>query len=80
MISRKLIEKRIAVNPEIQHGRPCIKRTRIPVHVILEALATGMDFKTIKKEFAPITVEDIQACIMYGAVLADEEEFIYQPI
>lgn len=80
MFNRKLIEKHISVDPVIQHGRPCIKRTRIPVYVILEALATGMDIRTIKKEFAPITTEDIQACIMYGAILADEQEFIYQPI
>lgn len=80
MINKKLMEKRISVDPRIQHGRPCVRKTRIPVHIILEALATRMDVKTIKKEFAPITTEDIQACIMYGAILADEQEFIYQPI
>ena len=70
------LQKRISINPNICFGKPCIKGTRTPVHVILEALATGMDFTTVKKEFAPIKAEDIQACILYGALLADEQEFL----
>ena len=66
----------ISVTPNIQHGKPCIKGTRTPVHVILEALATGMDFNSVLKEFAPLTPEAIQACIYYAALLADEQELI----
>lgn len=80
MFNKKFLEKHIVINPDIQHGRPCIKGTRTPVYVILEALATGMDVNTIKKEFEPITNEDIQACILYGAILADEQEIISQPV
>lgn len=80
MHNKVLLEKCIRIDSNIQHGRPCIKGTRTPVYVILEALATGMDFETIKKEFAPITTEDIHACILYGALLADEQEIISQPI
>ena len=45
----KLLE-RISVDPEIQHGQPCIKNSRTPVFVILESLATGMDMETLKEE------------------------------
>jgi uncharacterized protein (DUF433 family) len=79
MIDKELLEKHVTVNPDIQHGKPCIKGTRIPVYVILEALASGMDFETVKKEFEPITTEDIKACILYAALLADEQELISQP-
>jgi uncharacterized protein (DUF433 family) len=76
MFNKKLLEERIVIHPDIQHGKPCIKGIRTPVYVILEALATGMDFETIKKEFAPITIKDIQAGILYAALLANEQEVI----
>ena len=71
-------EERIWTNPGVHSGRPCIKGTRIPVHVILEALATGMSFEEVQKEFSPITHEDIQACIFYAALLTDEQELSHQ--
>lgn len=80
MPDKKFLEKHISVNPDIQHGKPCIKGTRIPIHVVLEALATGMSFDQVKEEFSPITTEDIQACIFYAALLADEQELLSQPI
>jgi len=79
MVKKTVLEKHISVNPKIQHGKPCIKGTRTPIHVILEALATGMNFEQVTKEYSPITTEDIQACIFYAALLADEQELISQP-
>ena len=79
MFHKEMIDKHISVNPEIQHGKPCIKGGRIPVHVILEALATGMNLEQVKNEFSPITTEDINACMLYAAFLADEQELIVQP-
>ncbi len=79
MFNKKIIEKHISVNPEIQHGKPCIKGTRTPVHVIIEALATGMSFEQASDEFSPITTEDIKACMLYAAFLADEQELLVQP-
>lgn len=79
MVNKANLAKHISVNPEIQHGKPCIKGTRTPIYVILEALATGMNFEQVKKEFAPLTAEGIQACIFYAALLADEQELISQP-
>ena len=79
MLHKEMIEKHISVNPEIQHSKPCIKGTRTPVHVILEALATGMNLKQVKTEFSPITTEDVNACMLYAAFLADEQELIVQP-
>lgn len=69
----KLLE-RISVDPNIQHGRPCVQNTRTPVHIILEAIATGMDFEEVKAEYPPLTDEDINACLAFAAQLAKEEE------
>ncbi len=64
----------IAVDPNTQHGKPCIKGTRIPVYVILESLASGMPHDEIKREYGPLSDDDIQACLYYAALLADEQD------
>lgn len=66
-------EERIISNQKICSGKPCIKGTRIPVHIILDLLAAGESFKGIKKAYPNINDEDIRACIRYAASLADEE-------
>ncbi|HKZ56206.1 MAG TPA: DUF433 domain-containing protein [Thermodesulfovibrionales bacterium] len=68
----KFIE-RIVSDSKVCSGKPCIKGTRIPVHIILDLLAAGEDFKGIKKAYPNITDEDIRACLNYAAILADEE-------
>lgn len=65
--------ERIVSEPKICSGKPCIKGTRIPVHIILDLLAAGESFEGIKKAYPNITDEDIKACLSYASILADEE-------
>ena len=74
MIKKSDILERITADPAIQHGKPCIKNTRIPVYVILEALSTGMTTKEIKAEYPPVNEEDIKASLLFASLLASEEE------
>lgn len=71
-----MLKKHLYVDAAIQHGKPCVNGTRTPVFVILEALATGMTFPQIEKEFSPVSTKDIQACILYAALLADDQELL----
>ena len=71
----KLLD-RISVDPDICHGKPCIRGTRIMVTVILDNLAEGLSPEEIVAEYPPLVLEDIQAAIAYAAVLAREEELI----
>lgn len=41
------LTERIVTDPAICHGEACIKGTRIPVSVILDNLASGLDMKEI---------------------------------
>lgn len=64
---------RIASDPQICGGEPCIQGTRIPVQVILSHLAAGEDHQTLLKQFPRLTQEDILACLEYAAFLATEK-------
>lgn len=67
---------RIVSNPKICSGKPCIRGTRIPVHIILDLLGAGEDYDGIKKAYPNITNNDIMACLQYASILADEESGI----
>jgi len=63
----------ITVNPEVCHGKACIKGTRIPVSVILDNLAKGLSFEEILASYPSLTKEAIRAAIAYAAELTREE-------
>ena len=66
------MNERIAIEPEIQHGKPVIRGTRVPVARILGGLAGGMALDEIAREYA-VTVEDIRAAIRYAEELVEQE-------
>jgi uncharacterized protein (DUF433 family) len=63
---------RISIDPNICHGKACIKGTRIMVSVVLDNLAAGATAEEIIESYPTLTKEDIQAAIAYGAELAKE--------
>jgi uncharacterized protein (DUF433 family) len=65
--------ERIISDSKVCSGKPCIKGTRIPVHIILDLLAAGENFEGVKRTYPNITEDDIKACLSYAAILADEE-------
>jgi len=64
--------ERIIINPSVCHGKACIKGTRIPVSVILDNLADGISQEEILKSYPSLSLQDIQAAIAFGAMLAKE--------
>jgi uncharacterized protein (DUF433 family) len=71
-LTRDWINK-ISVDPNICHGKACIKGTRVMVAVILDCLAEGMTEDQIIEEYPSLEKGDIQAAIYYAASLAREE-------
>jgi len=55
--------KFISVDPEIHHGEPCIKGTRIPVSMIVGSVADGMSFDEIIEAYPQLKKESIQAAL-----------------
>jgi uncharacterized protein (DUF433 family) len=66
---------RIAVNPKIHFGKPCIAGTRITVQNVLELLNEGLSFTEIIQNYYPeLQVEDIRACLRYAIALIVAED------
>jgi uncharacterized protein (DUF433 family) len=65
-------KEKITYEPNICHGYPCIKGTRVLVSVILDNLAEGFSFEDILKEYPSLTVDDIKASLAYAAELSKE--------
>ncbi len=59
--------QRITVNPLVCGGRPCIRGMRIRVSDVLDLLANGLTPQEIIEELPDLTLEDIQACLVYVA-------------
>ena len=68
-----MFEERIGIDPEIRHGKPVIKGTRVPVDIILGSLAGGMGMKEIAEEYGT-QKEDVLAAIEYAAKIVAKEE------
>ena len=62
----------ITVEPDICHGKACLKGTRIPVSVILDNLAAGLTPEEIKQSHPSLPANAIRAAIAYAADLARE--------
>mgnify|MGYP003390026531 FL=1 len=68
--------KRIALNPNVLTGKPVIKGTRLSVEFILNLLAHGTTTTEILEEYQGLTVEDIQACLLFAGESLSRTEFM----
>jgi len=68
----KQIKERIVIDPEIQHGKPVIRGTRVPVTRIVGGLAGGMTKEEIMREYG-VAEEDIEAALYYATKLIESE-------
>ncbi|MGI0490718.1 DUF433 domain-containing protein [Alkalinema pantanalense CENA528] len=62
--------QRITHNPDICHGKPCIRGLRYPVEMILELLSAGMTTEEILADYEDLEAEDISAVLIFAARLS----------
>ena len=67
----------ITFDPNICHGKACIKGTRVFVSIILDCLAEGMSDDEILENYPSLKKEHIQAALQYEAMLAREETLTF---
>ena len=58
--------ERITIDPEICHGKPCIRGMRWPVEVILDMLGSGMTTDEILADHPELEREDILASLYFA--------------
>ena len=73
-------QDRIVIAPDLHHGDPCIKGTRIPVAVIVGSLADGMASEEIREAYPQLTDEDIQAALAYAAEVIHQDILVPVPV
>ena len=74
------MKDRIAVNPQIHFGKPCVSGTRIPVQSVLELVREEVPFAKIIRDYYPdLQPEDIRACIQYAIDVVAAEDIRLAP-
>jgi uncharacterized protein (DUF433 family) len=58
--------ERITIDPEVCHGKPCIRGMRWPVEVIIDMLGSGMSTEEILEDHPELEREDIFACLNFA--------------
>jgi uncharacterized protein (DUF433 family) len=66
------IAPRINVDSEVHFGKPVIEGTRVPVTVVVGAIAAGDSPEEVAREYG-ITVEDVRAALSYATKRLEEE-------
>ena len=62
--------QRITLDPDICHGKPCIRGLRYPVEFLLELLSSGMTHEEILADYDDLEEADILSALLFSARLS----------
>ena len=71
-MKKSILNDVITIDNEIQHGKPVLRGTRLPIAVIIGSLAGGMTYDEVIQEYA-VTREQILASLAYFSELLNYE-------
>ncbi len=73
-----LLAKYVSVDPQIHHGKPCFRGTRIPVYLVLELLEGGVSPQEIvgNDYYPSLTLEHVKAALHFAAQYAKNQEYL----
>ena len=74
------MSERVSIRPEVCHGKPVIKGTRVLVSTLLGALAGGDSIDTLLEDYPNITEEDIASALEFASELSDYQVSSYNAI
>lgn len=66
-MSNEQLLQRITVDPQICHGKPCVRGLRYPVEWLLELLSSDMTEAKILADYPDLEADDLRAACAYGA-------------
>jgi len=71
--------QRITVDPEVCHGKPCVRGLRYPVSWLLELLSSGMTQEEILADYEDLQRDDLMAVLAYASRLSDVKRVALTP-
>jgi uncharacterized protein (DUF433 family) len=71
-------DDQVVIDPAIQGGRPVLKGTRMPIHIVVGSLAGGMTIAEICEEYY-LTEEQVRAALRYAAHAVADEAVMVAP-
>lgn len=69
-MSGKMLLTRITMNPQICHGKPCIRGLRYPVDFLLELMSSPMSAEDILRDYPDLEEDDLRAACAFGASIS----------
>ncbi len=70
-MSTEELLKRVTVDAQVCHGKPCIRGLRYPVTMLLELMSSGMTKEEILADYTDLAPDDLLAALAYAARLSD---------
>jgi uncharacterized protein (DUF433 family) len=71
---------RIQIDPNICHGKPVIRGTRVLVSTLLGALGAGDSVEEILSDYPNIAREDLDAALEFASRLSDYQSSTYDAV
>lgn len=68
--------KRVTIDPQVCHGKPCIRGLRYPVPMLLELMSSGMTQQEILSDYEDLEPDDLLAALAYAARLSDARRVV----
>lgn len=69
-MSKEQLLARITMDPNICHGKPCIRGLRYPVEFLLDLLSGDMTNEQVLADYPDLEPDDLRAAIAYAARLS----------
>jgi len=74
------MDSRLKIDPNVCHGKPVVRGTRVLVSSILGALGAGDSIEDILEDYPNITKEDIEAALEFASQLSDYQTSAYEAV
>jgi len=74
------VNSRLKIDPNVCHGKPVVRGTRVLVSTILGALGAGDSIDDILSDYPNITREDIEAALEFASQLSDYQTSAYEAV
>ena len=66
----------ISVNPDICHGKPCFKGTRIMVYLVLDMLEVGATNADIQEAYPGLTPQHVKAALEFAHKMSVDSDSV----